>query len=101
MGISEKNHQMDGSVVDCEKWVISGISMRSQLKPIFTKPMEKKEDEEECAVTPTYAESRICTRLVCPPAPKKRKSASKRCNYGGVRQFFNPPDLETIFTSLT
>ncbi|KAI3467570.1 hypothetical protein Pfo_024233 [Paulownia fortunei] len=97
MGVSEKLHQMDGGAVDSEKWVIAGIALRSPLKPIFTKPVEKRDAEEECSTTPTSAESRIPSRLPCPPAPKKRKPASSRCHYGGVIEFFNPPDLETIF----
>ncbi|KAI3452685.1 hypothetical protein Pfo_009349 [Paulownia fortunei] len=98
MGVSEKLHQMDGGAVDSEKWVISGIALRSPLKPVLTKPLEKKDAEEDCSTTPTSVESRISSRLACPPAPKKRKPASSRsCHYGGVREFFNPPDLETIF----
>ncbi|KAL3819268.1 hypothetical protein ACJIZ3_005173 [Penstemon smallii] len=90
MGISEKLHQMDGGHVV--------LKSPSPLKPILTKSMEKKDDdeEEECS-TPTRAESRICSKLTCPPAPKKRKPASSRCLYAGVREFFNPPDFETLF----
>lgn len=99
MGVSEKLHPMDGGVVDSENWVISGIALRSPLKPVFTKPQEKNDADEEFSTTPTYAESRIPSRLSCPPAPKKRKPApaSRSCHYGGVKEFFNPPDLETIF----
>ncbi|KAG8383229.1 hypothetical protein BUALT_Bualt05G0162700 [Buddleja alternifolia] len=92
MGVSGK---MDGGVMDTEKWVISGISVRSPLKPILAKTNEV-EEEKECCTTPTSAGSRISTKMACPPAPKKRKSSS-RCHYGGVREFFVPPDLETIF----
>ncbi|KAG8366079.1 hypothetical protein BUALT_Bualt17G0038600 [Buddleja alternifolia] len=96
MGVSEKLHQMDGSVIDSEKWVISGISLRAPLKPIFT---TRDAEEESFSTTPKSEESRISSRLVCPPAPKKPKSVSSRksCHFGGVREFFNPPDLETIF----
>lgn len=97
MGVSKKLHQMDGGTVDSEKWVIGGIELRSPLRPIFTMPMEKSDAEEECSTTPTSAESRIPRKLPCPPAPKKQKPASSRCHYGGVREFFCPPDLETIF----
>ncbi|PIM98191.1 hypothetical protein CDL12_17428 [Handroanthus impetiginosus] len=90
---------MDCGAVDSEKWVISGIALRSPLKPIFTKSVEKRDfEEEEFSTTPTSAESRIPRKLPCPPAPKKRKPAgSSRCHYSGVREFFNPPDLDTIF----
>lgn len=98
MGVSEKLHSMDSGAVDAEKWVISaGIALRSSLKPVFTKAADADED---FPTTPTYAESRIPVRLPCPPAPKKRKPApapARSCHYGGVREFFNPPDLETIF----
>lgn len=102
MGVSEKLHSMETAVVDSEKWVITaGISLRSPLKPVFTKPAERNDADEDFPTTPTYAESRIPTRLPCPPAPKKRKPPppppSKSCHYGGVREFFNPPDLDSIF----
>ncbi|KAF2301665.1 hypothetical protein GH714_028556 [Hevea brasiliensis] len=69
------------------------------LKPIFTNPVEKEsESSDECstATTPTSDDARIPTRLACPLAPKKRK-ATLKCNYSGVREFFTPPDLETVF----
>lgn len=79
-----------------KKWVIGGISFKSPLKEIHTKAVR---EEEECSTTPTSEESRISTRLcICPPAPKKRKPSSRRCNSGvGVCEFFHPPDLETVF----
>ncbi|KAL0372355.1 UNVERIFIED_CONTAM: Cyclin-dependent protein kinase inhibitor SMR8 [Sesamum calycinum] len=86
--------------MDSDKWVMSGITLRAPLKPIFTKPLERTDAEEEFSTTPTSAESRIPSRPVCPPAPKKRKPASSSrstCQYRGVREFFNPPDLESIF----
>ncbi|XP_059310156.1 cyclin-dependent protein kinase inhibitor SMR6-like [Lycium ferocissimum] len=96
MGVGEKsnNKPMDG-------WI---IALRRPLKPILTKAFrdEKDEDEEEnsTCTTPTSEESRIPRRLTCPPpAPKKRKSSS-RCHQlinNGVREFFNPPDLESVF----
>ncbi|XP_051122192.1 cyclin-dependent protein kinase inhibitor SMR6-like [Andrographis paniculata] len=105
---------MEGNTV-----AVAGIRVLAPLKPILTaKPpeMEKREAEEDdddyyCSsttTTPTSAGSRIPSRILqCPPAPKKRKSApaptTTRCLYGGspaavVKEFFNPPDLETIFT---
>ncbi|KAL6983740.1 hypothetical protein U1Q18_017118 [Sarracenia purpurea var. burkii] len=104
MGYPEKL-QMDGvglGGVESEgkKWVFAGIPLRSPLKPIFTNPVEKHpetdEDEEYCSTTPTAEDSRIPSRLPCPPAPRKRKPSS-RCHFSGVREFFTPPDLETVF----
>ncbi|KAL1539324.1 cyclin-dependent protein kinase inhibitor SMR6-like [Salvia divinorum] len=99
MGVPEKLRSIDSGAVDTENWVISaGIALRSSLKPVFTKPAEKTDDDEDFPTTPTCAESRMPARLLCPPPPKKRKPAPARsCHYGGVREFFNPPDLETIF----
>lgn len=101
MGVSEKLHQMDGGAVDSEKWVIGGIELRTPLKPVFTKPMDisRTDGEDYNSTTPTRAESRIPARLACPPPPKKRKAAAaaSRCHCGRVREFFCPPDLETIF----
>ncbi|XP_057811039.1 cyclin-dependent protein kinase inhibitor SMR6-like [Salvia miltiorrhiza] len=98
MGVSEKLHSMDSGAVDAEKWVISaGIALRSSLKPVFTKPAERPDADEDFPTTPTYAESRIPARLPCPPAPKKRKPAPAPRSSCRAREFFNPPDLETIF----
>ncbi|XWS44129.1 hypothetical protein CRYUN_Cryun15aG0018100 [Craigia yunnanensis] len=96
MGFSKKP-QVDG-VLDSEgkKWVIAGIAIRTSLKPINTKPRGKESEEyeeESCSTTPTSKEARIPDKLPCPPAPRKRRPPL-RC---GVREFFTPPDLETVF----
>lgn len=101
MGFSEKPQVEGGLESDNRKWVIAGIALRAPLKPIYTIPMEKAHreegDTEECSTTPTGEEARVPTTLTCPPAPKKRKPSLK-CNYrGGAREFFTPPDLETVF----
>lgn len=98
MGLFSEKLQVDGSLEsENKKWVISGIQLRAPLKPVNTSPVRKERDEEgeECS-TPTYEEARIPTTLTCPPPPRKRK-ASSRCKYSGVMEFFNPPDLETVF----
>ncbi|KAF8040777.1 hypothetical protein BT93_B2874 [Corymbia citriodora subsp. variegata] len=107
MGFQEKRHQVDKGL-DMEgkaTWVIAGISLRSPLKPIYTgSPPEWDEDgggggdgEEELSTTPTGEEARIPVKFTCPPpAPRKRKPALKY-RYNGVREFFNPPDLESVF----
>lgn len=104
MGVSGKP-QVDESEGN-KKWVIAGISLRAPLKPLYTKPLDKAGDvdeEESCSSssssssTPTGEEARIPTLLTCPAAPRKRKPSLK-CNYGSVRrEFFTPPDLETVF----
>ncbi|XP_058091942.1 cyclin-dependent protein kinase inhibitor SMR6-like [Magnolia sinica] len=108
MAISEKV-QMEGVELEGKKWVIDGVSFRTPLKPINTNPLEKiieqgeedcstkaAENEEEGCSTPTAKEARIPEKLLCPPAPRKRKSSS-RCNFTGVREFFTPPDLDSVF----
>ncbi|KAJ7953566.1 Cyclin-dependent protein kinase inhibitor SMR6 [Quillaja saponaria] len=107
MGFSEKAQNDGGFESDTNrKWVIAGIALRAPLKPLYTIPVEKVQtddhingDVEECSTTPTGEESRIKTTLTCPPAPRKRKPSLNKFNYGGsnVREFFNPPDLETVF----
>ncbi|KAA8533196.1 hypothetical protein F0562_033271 [Nyssa sinensis] len=90
---------MNGSVEsEGKKWIIAGIPFRTPLKPIFTKPADKERDNEdgECSTTPTAEETRIPATLSCPQAPRKRKPSS-RCHYSSVREFFTPPDLETVF----
>ncbi|KAF3431209.1 hypothetical protein FNV43_RR25939 [Rhamnella rubrinervis] len=106
MGLSEKQQVVDVGYDSAEtnkKWVIAGIPIRSPLKPIFTMdPDETERDdddggEEECSTTPTGEEARIPTTFTCPPPPRKQKP-TLRCNYGvGRREFFTPPDLETVF----
>ncbi|BAU00979.1 hypothetical protein LR48_Vigan10g281300 [Vigna angularis] len=86
---------------ESKKWVIAGITVRS-LKPINTKRVnggENKDDNgEELSTTPTAKESRIPDNLSCPPAPRKCRPPT-RCGggSGGVREFFTPPDLESVF----
>lgn len=101
MGFSEKHQLVDSTSLefDGKKWVIAGIPLRAPLKPIYTKPLEKDGDfstSDEFSTTPTGEAARIPSRMTCPPAPKKRKASSK-CNYNSAREFFTPPDLETVF----
>ncbi|MED6123163.1 hypothetical protein PIB30_046658 [Stylosanthes scabra] len=119
MGLSEKA-QVDGAFDSDHsnpKWLIAGIALRAPLKPINTttttttttidkdqkeeEEEEEEEAEEECATTPTSVESRIPKILACPPAPKKKRKPCSKCNnFRGVaviKEFFNPPDLETVF----
>lgn len=105
MGISGKNHQkFDGEFRETsegKKWVISGISLRAPMKPISisSSAVADKEDDihqDQWPTTPTSASVRIPKVLLCPPAPKKRKPSLK-FSYGGAREFFSPPDLETVF----
>ncbi|KAG6759022.1 hypothetical protein POTOM_035486 [Populus tomentosa] len=95
MGFSKKPPAVDGGLdLDGSKrWVIAGIPLRAPLKPISTNPVEKEinedDDQSNCtaaSTTPTSEEARIPSRLVCPPAPRKRKATFK-CNYtSGVRE---------------
>lgn len=100
MGFSKKAQAETGLESEAKKWVIAGISVRS-LKPINTKQRGKEnddveEEEAERSTTPTAKEARIPEKLRCPPAPRKRRPS--RCNnFSGVREFFTPPDLETVF----
>ncbi|CAL1395244.1 unnamed protein product [Linum trigynum] len=99
MGFSAEKSQ-DG------KWVISGISLRAPLKPIYTTAAAEKDacgevDDEPYGspTTPKSEEARIPARLPCPPPPRKRRATSlkRNCNGGGAREFFVPPDLDTVF----
>ncbi|KAK7366837.1 hypothetical protein VNO80_08836 [Phaseolus coccineus] len=96
MGFSEKPQVEESD--STRKWVIAGISLRAPLKPIYTTTtVEKEEEEEDCSTTPKGEEAKIPTTSKCPPAPRKRKPSLK-CNYlGGAREFFTPPDIETVF----
>ncbi|ESW30405.1 hypothetical protein PHAVU_002G150700 [Phaseolus vulgaris] len=102
MGFSEKPQVEETD--STRKWVIAGISLRAPLKPIYTTTttVEKEDEEDEgdvadCSTTPKGEEAKIPTTSKCPPAPRKRKPSLK-CNYlGGAREFFTPPDIETVF----
>ncbi|XP_038999499.1 cyclin-dependent protein kinase inhibitor SMR6-like [Hibiscus syriacus] len=96
MGVPGKL-QVDGGVLesDAKKWVTAV----DRHKDTETSINDKEEDEEEScssSITPTGQEARIPTSLTCPPPPMKRKPTMK-CNYGGAREFFTPPDLDTNF----
>lgn len=128
MGFAEKPLQVEGGggggiEPEVKKWVIAGIPLRSPLKPIFTKeaPNQKEiEEEENSWSTPTSKESRIPSRLACPPPPCRKKpkpkpkpkppsGSSSSCEYcmgnsssGVIREFFTPPhDFENLFTRRT
>ncbi|CAI8594531.1 unnamed protein product [Vicia faba] len=102
MGFSKKSQIENNLEPESKKWVIAGISLMS-LKPINTKASSNKDDvfeDEEDSTTPTAKEARIPMNLSCPPAPRKQR-ISRRNNVvvggGVVREFFTPPDLETVF----
>ncbi|KAL3640105.1 hypothetical protein CASFOL_015073 [Castilleja foliolosa] len=88
-----KKHQIE--VTAESEWVIAGISIRAPLKPISTKA-NCEDDDGACSTTPTARDSKIPEKLVCPAAPRKRRP-TPTCNFNGVREFFNPPDLESVF----
>ncbi|KAK9113653.1 hypothetical protein Syun_020450 [Stephania yunnanensis] len=102
MGFAEMVVQVEG-----EKWVIAGVSTtRAPLRQIRTRRnMEMdvvgvEEFEDDAATTPTAKEARIPDRLPCPPAPRKRRPAAAAAAAKArwmVKEFFNPPDLETVF----
>ncbi|KAL8097730.1 cyclin-dependent protein kinase inhibitor SMR6 [Apium graveolens] len=98
MGLSKK-HQTDEGV-DSKKWVIAGIAIRAPLRCISTKPregyVEEDEEKQQHITTPTAKEARIPKKLKCPPAPRKQPQTSS-CQFTGVREFFTPPDLESVF----
>ncbi|KAL8111757.1 cyclin-dependent protein kinase inhibitor SMR6-like [Apium graveolens] len=95
MGFSKKT---EGMIIESEakkRMVLSGITLRTTLKPIFTKHEEGQ--ESSISTTPTSEESRSSSTFRCPPAPRKRKT-KPLCYYGGVREYFStPPDLESVF----
>lgn len=104
MGHSDKSYnQLEGEIreaTDAKKWVFAGIPPRSPLKPINSASdvtVSETEDQDQCPTTPTAVSVRIPRVPPCPAAPKKRKPSSK-CSYIATgREFFCPPDLETVF----
>ncbi|XP_047974579.1 cyclin-dependent protein kinase inhibitor SMR6 [Salvia hispanica] len=93
MGFSKKLELTKES--DAKKWVIAGIAIRAPLKPVSTNPRDGGAAEaEEESTTPTARESRIPEKSACPAPPRKRRPASA-CQV--AREFFTPPDLESVF----
>ncbi|RAL40926.1 hypothetical protein DM860_008624 [Cuscuta australis] len=83
-----------------KQWAFPEISMCAPLKSISTKAAAEGGDcrrsDDERSTTPTARGSRIPERLPCPPAPRKRRPSSV-CRYNGVKEFFDPPELESVF----
>jgi hypothetical protein len=84
-------------------WVLAGIQLPSPLKPIKIKPnqLSAKDQEEELQLellqlTPREKNSILSKGLVCPPTPRKPRSAHK-CSFTEL-EFFDVPELETVFT---
>ncbi|KAL3629182.1 hypothetical protein CASFOL_026404 [Castilleja foliolosa] len=97
MGFSKKHQIEVGKESEPRKWVIAGIALRAPLKPISTNARDEGADNEgACTTTPTARASMIPEILSCPPAPRKRRPSSN-CSFNGVREYFNPPDLESVF----
>ncbi|KAG9144176.1 hypothetical protein Leryth_021394 [Lithospermum erythrorhizon] len=102
MGFSKKFQAEGGRESEPKKWVISGIPIRSQMKSNSSKPKEQVHDdseEDQRSTTPTRTSSRIPENLPCPPAPRKPRTTSNNssCNFNGAIEFFNPPELESVF----
>lgn len=57
---------------------------------------DNSDDYEVCSTTPIANESRILGQSACPPAPRKR-CLLPRVTTMVVREFFNPPDSESVF----
>ncbi|XP_047312313.1 cyclin-dependent protein kinase inhibitor SMR6 [Impatiens glandulifera] len=98
MGFSKKNQLVEGIESEGKKkWLIAGISLEAPLRSITTKSKSRDENDSR-STTPTAKEARIPEKLPCPPAPRKRRpSPTPTCHYNGAREFFTPPDLETVF----
>ncbi|XP_051115286.1 cyclin-dependent protein kinase inhibitor SMR6-like [Andrographis paniculata] len=103
MGFSKNHHQIQmGLSKESEEWV-TAAAIRSPLKPLKSVSRDREEENnnnvvDEEATTPTARGSRIPGKLACPPPPRKRRPASSKWHYNnGVREFFNPPDLESVF----
>lgn len=93
---------------DGSKWAIAEISIPTSLKPVKTKLKRTERDteaeeehysgREEYCITPTAKETNLSEKLICPPAPKKRRPALKCRSNVGIEYFVVPPtEFETMF----
>ncbi|KAJ4962052.1 hypothetical protein NE237_021962 [Protea cynaroides] len=96
MGFPQKSQVDAGLESEGKKWVLAGIPLRAPLRRISTIKDDGDTEEDGCSTTPTSEEARIPERLPCPPPPRKRRPSSS-CNFSGAREFFTPPDLESVF----
>ncbi|CAH8360891.1 unnamed protein product [Eruca vesicaria subsp. sativa] len=102
MGSSKKS-QVD------KKLVISENSIWASLKPVKTKLKRRERDteseeekqysgSEEYCITPTAKEAKLCEKLICPPAPPRKRRPALKCRSNVNVEYFVPPsDLETVF----
>ena len=75
---------------------VVGISVRS-LKPINMKPKSMENEDDDADACSTTKEARILKKLSCSPAPRKRPPSRCNNNFNGIREYFTPPNLETMF----
>ena len=109
METSKKSQVGRGLDTDGSKWVIAEISIRASLKPVKPKLKRHERDteaeevehysgSEEYCITPTAKEeAKLSEKLICPPAPRKRRPALKCRSNVGIEYFVPPSDLETVF----
>ena len=108
MGSSKKSQVGRGLDTDGSKWVIAEISIRASLKPVKTKQKRHERDteaedehysgSEEYCITPTAKEAKLSEKLICPPAPRKRRPELKSRSNVGIEYFVvTPSELETVF----
>ncbi|KAF2532949.1 hypothetical protein F2Q70_00032014 [Brassica cretica] len=95
METSKKSQVGRGLDTDGSKWIIAEISIRASLKPVKTKL--KRHDEEYCITPTAKEEAKLSEKLICPPAPRKRRPALKCRSNVGIEYFVPPSDLETVF----
>ena len=108
METSKKSLVCRGLDTDGKKWDIAEISIRASLKPVKTKLKRTERDteaeeehysgSEEYCITPTAKEAKLSEKLICPPAPRKRRPALKCRSNVGIEYFgVTPSELETVF----
>ncbi|CAI9756301.1 unnamed protein product [Fraxinus pennsylvanica] len=102
MGLTDKFHKGDGGVESDDKKIVSScVNLPSPMKPVILnseeKGLEKEDEGKESPRTPICAKSKIPSKWVCPPAPKKPKTSSKFHNRAAMEFFQLPEDWETIF----
>ncbi|GLJ04706.1 hypothetical protein SUGI_0001670 [Cryptomeria japonica] len=86
--------------------ISSGLApIRTNSSSSCRSETEKKFEEEECCVTPKSEEHKISSMTMCPPAPRKPKSAPLKRNPAIIsrrRAIHIPsdsPDLDLLFGS--
>ncbi|KAK9985261.1 hypothetical protein SO802_030212 [Lithocarpus litseifolius] len=96
-GVKERVHSSELTESQVLFYIVISVFLGIVVAVIRRLRMGFEERSEDRCTTPKRRESQIPVVLVCPPPPKK-KSASGMKRDPPKNGYFQPPDLDAIFT---